>query len=338
MSEMTELAWTSDTPFQALALTGGGYRGLFTARALQVIEEQYGAPIGRCFDLICGTSIGGIVALAVAFEVPMEKVVAVFEEFGERIFPARMPPTTFAGKLLDLTKHLRKPRYDASPLRDAITKLIPVDATLGDALHPLAIPAVNVTEGRQQVFKTRHKAEWVRDWKFSAVDVALATAAAPTFFELAEVGTNVYADGGLFANAPDLIALHEAEHFFSVPREALRLLSIGTTTQTYSIASSAGRRFGVMDWMEGQRLFSVIISCQQQFAEQLVKHRLGKSYVRIDHPATDEQARDLGLDVATEAARRTLIGLADKCVTNVLGTQVPPFLKHKPQLKIVRQS
>lgn len=93
-----------------------------------------------------------------------------------------------------------------------------------------------------------------------------------------------------------------------------------------------------MDWMEEQRLFSVIISCQQQFAEQLVRHRLGKSYVRIDHPATDEQARDLGLDVATEAARKTLIGLADKCVTNVLGTQISPFLQHKPQLKIVRQS
>ena len=91
MSEMTELAWTSETPFQALALTGGGYRGLFTARALQVMEEQFGAPIGRCFDLICGTSIGGIVALAVAFEIPMEKVVAVFEEFGERSFPPTPP-------------------------------------------------------------------------------------------------------------------------------------------------------------------------------------------------------------------------------------------------------
>ena len=61
--------------------------------------------------------------------------------------------------------------------------------------------------------------------------------------------------------------------------------------------------------MEEQRLFSVIISCQQQFAEQLVRHRLGKSYVRIHHPATDEQARDLGLDVATEAARKPFIGL-----------------------------
>ena len=329
--------WSKETPFQALALTGGGYRGLYTARALQVIEDELKAPIGRSFDLACGTSIGGIVALAVAFEVPMSKVVSVFSEYGEKIFPLHTPPSSGIGQLMDLWRYAKKPRYDTAPLREAISKLIPADTLLGDALHPVAIPAVNVTLGKQQVFKTRHKAEWVRDWKFKAIDVALATAAAPTFFELAEVGSNVYADGGLFANAPDLIAVHEAEHFFNVPAEALRLLSIGTTTQAYSIASSAGRRFGILDWMTGQRLFSVIISSQQQFAEQLVTHRLGDRYVRIDHLATNEQAQDLGLDVATDAAKKTLIGLADKCVTDVLGTKLSSFLKHEPQLKIFRE-
>ena len=69
------MSWTKDRPFQALALTGGGYRGLFTARALQEMEDHIGEPIGRRFDLSYGTSIGGIIALAVAFEVPMQKVV-----------------------------------------------------------------------------------------------------------------------------------------------------------------------------------------------------------------------------------------------------------------------
>ena len=79
-------------------------------------------------------------------------------------------------------------------IRDrAITKLIPQDAILGDALHPVAIPAVNVTQGQPQVFKTRHIAEWNRDWKLKVVDIALATSAAPTFFELAEVQGSLYA-------------------------------------------------------------------------------------------------------------------------------------------------
>lgn len=331
------MTWTIEQPFQALSLTGGGYRGLFTARALQVIEDHLKVPIGQRFDLTCGTSIGGIVALAVAFEVPMSKVVDVFEKHGAHIFPPHEPPTSKVGKGVDLWKHTRKPRYSAVPLREAITKLIDKDATLNDAKHAVAIPAVNVTQGRPQVFKTRHKAEWTRDWKFRAVDVALATAAAPTFFELAEVGGNLYADGGLFANAPDLVALHEAEHFFGVPAEAVRILSVGTTTKSYSVSFNSGRQFGIADWMEDQRLFSVTISAQQQFVDQLIQHKLQERYFRLDHEPSQEQARDLGLDVATEAARKTLKALADKATSDVLGTKLLPYLSHQPQLQLFRE-
>lgn len=331
------MIWTHDTPFQALSLTGGGYRGLFTARALQVIEEYVGVPIGQRFDLTCGTSIGGIVALAVAFEVPMKKVVEVFEQHGAVIFPPHEPPSGKVGKACDLWRHARKPRYSSMPLREAITKLIDKDATLNDAKHAVAIPAVNVTQGKPQIFKTRHKAEWTRDWKFKAVDVALATAAAPTFFELAEVGGNLYADGGLFANAPDLLALHEAEHFFSVPTDAVRILSIGTTTKSYSLSFGSDRQFGIADWMDDQRLFSVTISAQQQFVDQLIQHKLQDRYFRLDHEPSHEQTKDLGLDVATEAARKTLKALADKATTDVLGNGLKVFLAHQPQLKLVKE-
>lgn len=330
------MTWSPEQPFQSLALTGGGFRGLFTARALQVIEEKLGTPIGRRFDLTCGTSIGGIVALAVAFEVPMKQVVDVFEADGESIFPSHEPPTSKLGKGYDLFKHMNRPRYSSEPLRAAITKLIGADAILGDALHPVAIPAVNVTQGKPQVFKTRHKAEWDRDWRFKAVDVALATSAAPTFFELAVVDGNLYADGGLFANAPDLLAIHEAEHFFNVSVESQRVLSVGTTTKSYSVSFAAGRQFGIEDWMEDQRLFSVTISSQQQFVEQLVTHRLGDRYFRIDHEPSQEQAKDLGLDVASDVAKKTLIALATKATTDVLGTRLVPYLSHEPKLQLIK--
>lgn len=327
---------TLDQPFQALALTGGGYRGLFTAKALAVIEEHLQKPIGQCFDLTCGTSIGGIVALAVAFEVPMSKVVEVFLKHGEKIFPLHEPPSGKLGVGWDLVKHSKKARYSTTPLREAITELIPAGTTLGEAIHPVAIPAVNVTQGKPQVFKTRHKREWNRDWKLKAVDVALATAAAPTFFELAEVQGCLYADGGLFANAPDLVAAHEAEHFFEVSAEALRILSVGTTTQSYSLSFSSGRDFGIADWMQDQRLFSVMISAQQQFVDQLVSHRLKERYFRIDHEPSQEQAKDLGLDVATDAAKKTLLALAEKAVTDVLTTKLSVFLSHNPQLLLIK--
>lgn len=330
------MTWTVERPFQSLALTGGGFRGLFTARALQTIEDHTNTPIGKFFDLTCGTSIGGIVALAVAFEKPMSKVVEVFLAEGLNIFPEHDSPTTKIGKYWDMYKHKGRPRYSTAPLRDAVTQILDKDATLGDALHPVAIPAVNVTQGRPQVFKTRHKAEWNRDWKLKAVDIALATAAAPTFFELAEVDGNLYADGGLFANAPDLVAIHEAEHFFGVPVEAQRLLSIGTTTKSYSVSFESGRQFGIADWMEEQRLFSVTISSQQQFVDQLVAHRMDERYYRLDHEPSQEQAKDLGLDVATEAAKKTLIALAHKVTSDVLGSRLAPYLSHHPQLQIIR--
>ncbi|WP_317617461.1 patatin-like phospholipase family protein [Ralstonia pseudosolanacearum] len=56
--------------FQILALSGGGYRGLFTARILAEIERQIDAPIGSRFDLVTGTSIGGILALGIVFKTP----------------------------------------------------------------------------------------------------------------------------------------------------------------------------------------------------------------------------------------------------------------------------
>lgn len=331
---MSDFKWSIDQPFQALALTGGGFRGLFAAQALQCMEEHIGHPVGRHFDISCGTSIGGIVALAVAFEVPMKKVVDVFTEHGGAIFPPHTPPEGKWQIGCDLFKHRNRPRFSSAPLRQAIASLIPEDAILGDALHPVAIPAVNVTEGRPQVFKTRHKQEWHRDWKLKAIDVALATSAAPTFFELAEVSGSLYSDGGLFANAPDLIAFHEAEHYFGVPVDAVRILSIGTTTKSYSISFNAGREFGVADWMQDARLFSVMISAQQQFVDQLMAHRLGDRYLRLDKEPSQEQASDLGLDVATPVAIRTLKALATKATTDLVGNRLDSYLVHTPQLKL----
>ncbi len=330
------MEWTHERPFQALALTGGGYRGLFTATALETIEAHIQHSLGKHFDLICGTSIGGIIALAVAFEVPMSKVVKVFDEYGLKIFPPHEPPSSKLQVYRDLFKYAKKPRYVTNPLRDAISELIPSDALLGDATYPVAIPAVNLTEGRPQVFKTRHKAGWDRDSRLNALDIALATAAAPTFFELAKVRDAWYADGGLFANAPDLIAIHEAEHFFDVGPEFVRLLSVGTTTKSYSVSFGAGRQFGIADWMEDQRLFSVMISAQQQFVDQIVLHRLGNRYLRIDKEPSNQQANDLGLDVATPVAKQTLTALARKAASDQLGSRLDPFLTHSPQLKVIK--
>ena len=75
--------------FRILALSGGGYLGLYTAIVLAQIEQRLGEPLGRRFDLIAGTSVGGILAMAVAFELPLSVIVDLFKNRGEQVFSGR---------------------------------------------------------------------------------------------------------------------------------------------------------------------------------------------------------------------------------------------------------
>lgn len=323
------MAREMDTDFHMLALTGGGYRGLYTARVLERLEEAAGRPIGQCFDLIAGTSIGGILALAIAFEVPMRSVVDVFQRHGKAIFPRRR---WLAG--------LASSKYRASNLKEVIGQLLPEDALLRDAKHALVIPALNLTTGKQQILKTRHHPEWVRDHHYSVHAIALATAAAPIYFPIAEIDNQLFADGGLFANAPDLVALHEAAKFFERPDPQVRMLSIGTLSSTYSIARTARRNMGVWSWLRPATfpLIQTILSAQQQFSIQLVEHRLGDRYLRIDSTPADTVMRTVGLDKVDIQAQQALLGLASKDVSDVLGTEsAQQFLRHTPGQWIIRE-
>ena len=304
---MTE---ASPRPFQVLALSGGGYLGLYTATILAELEASLGGPLlSDCFDLIAGTSVGGILALGVALGVPAGQMAKAFEERGEAIFSSRRAPSSFLASCSDLLRMSFGPKYDGIALRETIAGLVG-EHTLGDLRRPLLVPAVNMTKGGPQVFKTPHHPNFREDWKLRVTDVGMATSAAPTFFPLAPIGDEVFADGGLFANSPDVIALHEAEHFMAVPRERIRVLSVGTTTSKFSLSHTAGRNLGALGWAKRQRLLQAMIASQQQVADSMLRHGLGERYLRLDTVQSPEQVRDLALDVAHEGARRTIAGLA----------------------------
>ena len=314
---------TEGKPFHVLSLTGGGFRGLYSARVLQELEQHAGRPIGQCFDLIAGTSIGGILALAVAFDCPMDAVLQAFREFGPKIFPRK-------GKLAGLMFS----RYDTAALCEVIDALLPPEATLADARHALVSPALNLTTGSQQVLKTRHNAEWTRDSKYKVKEIALATAGAPIYFPIASLDNQLFADGGLFANAPDLVALHEANKFFGQSDSSVRMLSVGTLSSTYALPASTERKRGVRHWLRPPEfpLIQTILAAQQQFSIQIVEHRLGDNHVRIDSHPPEPVMRDVGLDKAGLESQRVLLGLAAKDVTDVIGTaRVQQFLVHAPR-------
>lgn len=326
----TPSAARQDSPFRILSLSGGGYRGLFTARILADLEERIGAPIATRFDLIAGTSIGGILALALALEVPAKQMVALFEERGDEIFKKRW----------SFLSYLRSPYTQAS-----LAALLESDTLFGQRIlsactHRVIVPAINHTTGRPVLFKTPHHPSFSTNYKHRLVDIALATSAAPGFFPRHTFNNCQYVDGGLFANAPGLLALHEAEHFLGQRRLNLHVMAIGTMSAKFTVDPRRNRNGGALDWggwmpaNMPKRLFGVSISAQESLVHQLLGHAIAPGqYHHLDEDLTDERARAVALDKTDRAAREILLGSAAECAKRALGNASILALLDRPAPK-----
>lgn len=296
--------------FNILSLSGGGYMGLYTAHVLAALEERSGRPLRDSFDLVAGTSIGGILGLAVALAVPMRQVVDVFETNGTRIFSDRPAPSNLATLLLDLLRFTTRSKYDNVALRETISQMIAPDLCLRDLDARFIAPAVNLSKGIPVTFRTPHLADHTSSADLNAVDVALATSAAPTLLPIVRIGADYFCDGGIYANSPDHIALHEAEGLIGHPAQKISMLSIGTTTAEYSFPAPASTSFGLRQWSRNQLLIRLSLAAQQQSAHRILQQRLGPRYIRLDAAQDPRLAPNLGLDVATPNARNILRALA----------------------------
>lgn len=308
---------------RVLSLSGGGFLGFYTASVLAHLESWTGEPLGRRFDLIAGTSIGGILALALAFEIPMARLVQLFAERGPAVFSDRALPTGPLSRLVDLSRSVAGPKYSGRALRQALEAHLQ-GRRLRDALHPVVIPAVDVGDCETKVFKTPHAPASQGDGHLLAIDVAMASCAAPAYFPAVRIGPRLYADGGLFAVAPDQVALHEVEHFMGHDLERVHMLSVGTATAHYRPAEGVHDDAGAVGWLSGGRLVLTMISVQQQHAQAMLEDRLGKRYLRID--ADWPPAGGLGIDVATPQAMSRLTALARRSSEKLDPSSLAVFL------------
>jgi patatin-like phospholipase/acyl hydrolase len=301
--------------FHILALSGGGYRGLYSARILADIEQHIGASVATRFDLLAGTSIGGILALALALEVPAERMVTLFERHGDAIFRKRR----------SLFGLWRSP-YTQQALADLLRQdELFGQRTLDHVRHPVIVPAINYSTGRPVVFKTPHHSKFFRDCHHQLVDIAMATSAAPGYFPRHVFNDNQYVDGGLFANAPGMLAVHEARQFFDCNEAQLTVVAVGTMSSKFTVDPRRNRQGGTFDWGGlnptgmPKRLFGLAISAQESMTDHVLHHRLGSRYFHIDDDLTDERARAVALDTTTKAAREVLLGAASERSKHCLG-------------------
>jgi hypothetical protein len=298
-------------PFHVLALSGGGYRALYTATVLAALEETLGRPLAKHFDLICGTSAGGMLALGLAAEVPALELKQLFEEQGRRIFSR-------SGLLRHLVGFYIGAKYQATGL-EAVLKERFGDLTIGELKNRVLIPSVNCTTGRGQFFKTPHHPKFEFDYKMKVIDVARATSAAPAYFPLARNERGVFADGGLVGNAPGFFGLHEARQFLDLgPDPLVRVLSIGTMSIGATVRGSASLDRGVLGW--GADLFNMVLSAQESSTDYMLQQLLGDDYYVIDDKVTPDQSRDIEkLDRVNPGSTNTLRDRGSHAAQRALG-------------------
>lgn len=307
--------------YHVLALSGGGYRGLYTATVLAELEKALGRPIASHFDLICGTSVGGILALGLADEIPANQLQALFEENGDRIFGCR-------SLLRRLVGFWFTAKHSSEGLKNVLTERFG-EKTVGELKHRVLIPTVNYSTGRGQFFKTPHHLSFELDHHMRLVDVALATSAAPVYLPLSRNQRGVFADGGLVGNAPGLFGLHEVRTFLTSDQNArIRVLLIGTMTIGATVRGSASLDRGFGKWRGG--LFDLVISAQESSVDYMLRQSLGANYYQIDDKATPDQSRDVkSLDNVSLGATNTLKDRAAHAAQRVLGDQsFLPFRTH----------
>ncbi|WP_457670726.1 CBASS cGAMP-activated phospholipase [Thiolapillus sp.] len=252
-----------------LSIQGGGVNGIFAARILARVEEHLernGKPcrVGRYFDLVAGTSTGGLVALGVALEIPAADIVNLYHDKAASIFPERRRSIW-----AKITRQAQgKPFYDSEPL---ITELRSVfgEKQIGNAITRVVIPAYNQNGNRICLFKTAHHTAFQNDYHLEAWEVAAATSAAPLYFpphRMKAAGNNAtFLDGGVWANNPVLIAVAECIHYCEWNRNELDILSISGVRETVETAG----------WKMFRRLPEMLLHSQVQGSIATAKTLLG---------------------------------------------------------------
>lgn len=279
-------AWPADRDFRILSIDGGGIRGVFPAAILAGLEETLtgGKPISDYFDLIVGTSTGGILALGLSAGFDARQLRDIYMQRGRHIFPP-----TWDNVLGRAHRWLRNTiwnvgtyRYERDELERVLDDVVGTKL-FGEARNRLVIPAFEGRFSEIAAFKTRHHTDYAMDWRMPMKDVALATSAAPTIFRAHDRDGFTYVDGGVWANNPVMLGIIEAMTCFDVPRERIKVLTLGCGDDPYVVTKGM---MGGGHWKWRQVIFAAM-RLQSLAATNQARLMLGpENVIRIDAPTT----------------------------------------------------
>lgn len=267
--------------FKILSIDGGGIKGVFPAHYLELIEAELQkrtdgkTKIYQHFDLITGTSTGGIIALALSLGIPASEIHNLYLDNAKGIFGKGkcLPLQIFSAKhgnkfLENLIKLKFQEHFEGNNPR------------LIDAKTDVCIPIYDLNRGNPSVLKSKYHPNFIRDYHIPMYQVAMATAAAPTYFNsYSSCYTDLNGtdrqfankiDGGVMANNPTLVAFLEATKAFGKNVNDLEILSIGTGTKKFTDGGNR-KNWGLKYWVgKSKRIFELFMQSQSQLVENYI--------------------------------------------------------------------
>jgi uncharacterized protein len=289
--------------FRILALDGGGIRGTFTAAVLAKWAEMItngggnGNQLVKHFDLVAGTSTGAILAIGLGLGKSPQEILQFYKDKGPLIFPKDR-------KL----RHWLKSKHDSSTLQ-AILEGVFGKSALKESSCRLVIPTVRAIHGEAEAIVTPHSPDRTAFSKMTAVEVALASSAAPTYFDEAvvpnEIAVSAYLDGGIWANNPVLPAIAEAVRHLKIPLERIDVLSVGTLGNEADFTESLGK--GKAGWAPSSA--DLFFAAQEHAAAMLADSFLSLArHLRVNQQTPSEIKLDDREAIGDMASRGANVG------------------------------
>lgn len=323
--------------FRILSIDGGGIRGLIPAKVLADLEyelqqEDPEKKLYEHFDLICGTSTGAILAIAIALGIPSNDLVKFYKENAKIIFPRFilkcLPSKTraFFSAIYSNKNLLKKLKEVYTAANNGVVPL------LKDLKTNVCIPTFNGNDGAINVLKTKHHSDYTRDYKLPAHHVAMSSASAPIYFPPHSFGfKNNYGsgqnvnmiDGGLFANNPALIGIFEATDKLGYDLSQISLLSLGTG-KGRQIIKKSWKPKSIFFWLfPNPRIVDIVLDTQAQITEQYIaflnralkKNDLAFDYLRVQH---DMAGDSIELNASDKKSLQRMEAIGDELSKNNL--------------------
>lgn len=242
--------WPKNRTFKILSLDGGGIKGIYTAELLCLCEDRFcnDEPIARHFDLIAGTSTGGIIALALGLDFTASEIKSFYRDDGRTIFPPL--PSGRRSRLKYFLGWIRESKLDHDSLESALKQRFG-EALLGHSRARLVIPAFMMPKTEIAVLKTDHHADFRNDYLTPMWKAARSTSAAPTYLKGLEdkESEKIFIDDGVWANNPVMVAIVDALSCYDLSFNQIEVLSIGTGNGAFELQKSQAFG-GLWAWRE----------------------------------------------------------------------------------------